>query len=143
MATDLDSHKELIQQALRNIQFPALIDLAELMARPGVATVTEHLRFNEWLGKITGVEIDKKVDPNAGLAVFNITFESGGMEARITPQAKPIEIVEQVPSSQSPNDDITDLLPDQATPVESPPVIDTFTDLEDLVLGLDGLFKIT
>ena len=140
MATDLDSHKELIQQALRNIQFPALMDLAELMARPGVATVTEHLRFNEWLGKITGVEIDKKVDPNAGLAVFNITFEGGGMEARIT-QPKPLEIVEQVPSSQSTNDDITDLLPASQAEPTAPPPIDTFADLDDLVLGLDGMFK--
>ena len=141
MATDLDSHKELIQQALRNIQFPALMDLAELMARPGVATVTEHLRFNEWLGKITGVEIDKKVDPNAGLAVFNITFEGRGMEARITPQVKPLEIVEQVPSSQSTNDDIVDLLPASQAEPTVPPPIDTFADLDDLVLGLDGMFK--
>ena len=137
MATDLDSHKELIQQTLRNIQFPALMDLAELMARPGVATVTEHLRFNEWLGKITGVEIDKKVDPNAGLAVFNITFEGGGMEARIT-QPKPLEIVEQVPP---PNDDIVDLLPANQAEPAAPPPIDTFADLDDLVLGLDGMFK--
>lgn len=62
---------------------------------------------------VAGAVPDKKIDPNAGLAVFNITWVNGAMQATVEPA--PLGVVQEVePPTLELSDSATILVPSPA-----------------------------
>lgn len=56
----------------------------------------DHRKLMEIHMKLTGAEMDKKIDPNAHLATFNFIFNNGGVHATIEaqPRQQPTEVLD-------------------------------------------------
>lgn len=73
-------HKEFVQAAWREAT-PDLIAKYKERLHSEEATIEDIRKAIELANRVTGAEADKKVDPNAGLSVFNFTFANGGVTA--------------------------------------------------------------
>ncbi len=73
-------HKEFVQEAWRAAT-PDIVEQYLLRLNSAEATIEDLRKAVELANRVTGAEADKKVDPNAGLAVFNFTFSNGGVSA--------------------------------------------------------------
>jgi hypothetical protein len=93
MTTDVTQHKEDVQAALRSATLGVLETYIERLHMEGAASLDDLRKASEFLVKSTGAEIDKKIDANAGLPVFNFVFQNGGMAATMV-SAPMVEVIE-------------------------------------------------
>lgn len=101
--------KELARRLGRAAFVPLFLKFYERIVT-GEATIEEQRRALADIGRWTGVEEDRKVDPNANLPVFNFVFGVGGrMDAQLlqpatTPlDAEELQIIEDFTHAQAPH----------------------------------------
>lgn len=95
--------------AAQSIHMLAATRLAEAAADPSTDLDTVRKIYGD-TKDVAGAVPEKKLDPNAGLATFNITFINGAMQATIEPATLDLEMVEIVRSEL----DALAVLPTQA-----------------------------
>ena len=124
-------HKEFVQAAWRTAT-PDLITnyLVRLVSEE--ATIDDLRKAIELANRVTGAEADKKVDPNAGLSVFNFTFSNGGVSAV------------QMPVAELASPTVEDVTPREITllavePADAPSAPPPGPSMEDMMAGLDEM----
>lgn len=123
-------HKEFVQAAWREATGDLITEyLVRLNSQE--ATIDDLRKAIELANRVTGAEADKKVDPNAGLSVFNFTFSNGGVTAQPV-----VELASAVVEDVTPREISTLALePAQADPAPSVPQ----PSMEDMMAGLDAM----
>lgn len=117
-----EAFREQVQPILQRMAVAQLVAYHEAMSMPGPSiSLEERRKALDMLLRYTGVEPEKKVDPNANLPVFNFSFNGGQMQATMVRAAEAIEDSSGL---------ITDVAPRTVTPVVEP---------EDLLSTLDGM----
>lgn len=122
-------HKEFVQAAWREAT-PDLITEYLVRLTSSDATIDDLRKAIELANRVTGADADKKVDLNAGLAVFNFTFSNGGVTA--------------VPVVELAGADVEDVTPREITllavePAHAPSAARPGPSMEDMMAGLDEM----
>lgn len=132
-----------------NAEFKDVMHKMAREAAPGVfARLVEELhatgdingmlRYLEYVNKMTGIEADKKADPNSALPVFNFVFNNGGIHAvqvvQAQPQDEPIEVIDVPALEVSPSPQVS-----QTAEIVEPPTFTPAPTGEELdgLLGFD------
>ena len=84
--------------------------------------------------RLIGAEAEKKVDPNAGLAVFNISIGTNGVSAVVQPMTQQV-VLEDQPHPDPTTQAVPELAP-LATPRVHYTLEQTLVDAVDLLEGL-------
>jgi hypothetical protein len=127
-------HKEFVQAAWRDATPDLIVEYKKRLATDE-ATIEDLRKAIDMANRITGAEVDKKVDPNAGLSVFNFTFTNGGISA--------------VPVVELPAADITDVTPRPPRKKKQPAALASPTppapemSMDDMMAGLDEMLGVT
>ena len=120
-------HKEFVQEAWREATGDLIEAYLVRLASPE-ATIDDLRKALELANRVTGAEADKKVDPNAGLSVFNFTFSNGGVTAVPVVELAAPDVADVTPREVA-------LLPlGEATTESAAP---NRQSMEDMMAGLD------
>jgi hypothetical protein len=118
-------------QAVPSTNQDAIEKMARITYARSLTTINEYMvgnndpEFalkvaNSKIGDVGRVVPEKKSDPNAGLAVINIVFQNGSMQATLTPVVPPADVVDV-----------------EATPLlEATPFMSAFTNINTDLAGL-------
>ncbi len=96
----ISSKKQVLQELAASHMVADFMDYRDKVLVDG--DVDDHRKLIEVEMRLTGAEMDKKVDPNAHLTTFNFVFNNGGVHATIETkpadvlEAKPLEVLEDV-----------------------------------------------
>lgn len=134
MSKNAAQHREDMQELVRAAQEEAFAVWVEKV-HSDEATIDDLRKFNEFAAKVTGLEAEKKQDPNAGLAVFNIVFQNGGFTAtQVAAEPAPEQIAADIPAVEAwPFRDVVKDAPVEAAPAAREETVD------DLMAGLDNM----
>lgn len=125
-------HKEFVQAAWREATGDLIEDYLVRLKSPE-ATIDDIRKAIEMANRVTGAEADKKVDPNAGLSIFNFTFANGGITAQPV-----VELASAVVEDVTPREISTVAL--GAARAENREA-DERPSMEDMMAGLDDMLS--
>lgn len=113
--------KELARRIGRAAFVPLFLKFYERIVT-GEASIEEQRRALADIGRWTGVEEDRKTDPNANLPVFNFVFGVGGrMDAQLVQAAAPVldaeelQIISDFTAAASPTAPLSTEVPHETT----------------------------
>lgn len=122
-------HKDFVQAAWRDATGDLITEyLTRLHSEE--ATIDDIRKALELANRVTGAEVDKKGDPNAGLPTFNFIFSNGGVTAMPVVELAAPDVEDAAPR------EIPALQVEPPRPENPPPPAPS---MEDMMAGLDDM----
>ena len=129
-------HKEFVQEAWRAAT-PDIVEQYLLRLNSAEATIEDLRKAVELANRVTGAEADKKVDPNAGLAVFNFTFSNGGVSAMPVVELSAPDVLDVTPRAPRKKKPAVLAADTQAETPSAPDAPEM--SMDDMMAGLDEM----